>query len=570
MKKSIIISAAILLAVFQAWAADNSFKSSDGTPVISGKADRIVTGNIITMDSKRMRAEAMTIKNGLIQYVGSREVAESLCDASTVRVDYGKASVYPGFIDAHTHPLMAGQRRMESIDLVPGKSVDEYLDIIRKFVKAHPDKKSYKGAGWCPRDRELTAKDLDAICSDRPVVLNSIDGHSYWLNSYALKAFEFTPEVAAKDGPAMVHVDAAGNPSGVVVEESERIASHSKADLKEEKEALMLWQDFAFSLGMTTVGDAGFASAVDLQAYKELEDEGKFKLLTYDSYYEPVVGQSVEEKVSNAINAKKEYEGRYFKVSGIKMFVDGVVEGHTAWVIDDYCDQPGYTGVRKLDDHDYLVNLVKSANENGLYVHLHTIGDAAVKFAVDAIEQAQSETGIYDARNCMAHLQLVRPEDVVRISDNNIVAIVAPLWTPYDDSVSPLEEIYIGKDRCTGAYPIKSFIDKGALIVFHSDYPVSTSVSIPDSIVYAVLRGRIGQTGRVPEKEGIKRIQAMEAMTTNVARAFGDNSIGSLESGKKANYAVFDADFLSDNLDKVKKSRIVATAVEGEVVYEAK
>lgn len=540
-----------------------------GSVDVSGKADRIITGNIITMDPHRMRAEAMTVRNGLVQYVGSRKVAESLCDENTVRVDYGTASVYPGFMDPHVHPLEAGIRKMESIDLVPGKSVDEYLEIIREFVGSHPDKSAYKGAGWSPRDRELTAKDLDAICSDKPIVLNSIDGHSCWLNSFALKAFEFTKEVAAQDGPAMVHVDADGNPSGVVVEEMERIASHSKPDVKDEKEALMLWQDFAFSLGMTAVGDAGFASSVDLQAYKELEDEGKFKLLTYDSYYQPVPGQSVEDKVSATLQAKADYEGRYFKVTGIKMFVDGVVEGHTAWLIDDYLDQPGYTGVKKLDDHAYLVDLVKSANENGLYVHLHTIGDGAVKFVVDAIEDAQRQTGIYDAHNCMAHLQLVRPEDVKRMADNNIVAIVPPLWTPYFDSVSRLEEQYIGSDRCTGAYPIKSFIDNGAVICFHSDYPVSTSVSIPKSIAYAELRSTLGGKDRQRAREGLSRIEALKAMTVNVAYAFGDSTIGSLECGKKANYAVFDSDFLSDPVEKVLDSKIVATAVEGEVVYKA-
>lgn len=534
---------------------------------LSGKADKIVTGNIITMDCTKMRAEAMTIKNGHVQYVGSKAVAESLCDENTERIDYGEASVYPGFIDVHVHPLLAGQRMQESIDLTPGQSVDEYLAIIKAFVESHPDNSNYKGAGWSPRERELTAKDLDAICADKPFLLNSIDGHSYWLNTIALEQYGFTPEVAKEDGPAQIHVDADGNPSGVVVEESERIANNAVPDLKEEKDAIMLWQDFAFGLGFTTVGDAGFGSDVDLQAYGELQDEGKLKLLTYVSYYQPVPGQSVEEKVANTIAAREQYNGKYLKIGGIKMFVDGVVEGHTAWLVDDYLDQPGYNGVKKLDDHEYLVNLVKTANENGLYVHLHTIGDGAVKFAVDAIEEAQQKSGIYNARNCMAHLQLVQPEDVKRMADNNIIAVVAPMWTPYDDTVSPLEEIYIGKDRCTGAYPIKSFLDAGAVIAFHSDYPVSTAVSVPKSVVLADIRGFIGEKSRQREKEGISRLEALKAMTVNSAYALGDDTIGSLECGKRANYVVFDADFLADSDEKVFDSSIVATAVEGEVVF---
>lgn len=537
---------------------------------ISGTADKIVTGNIITADPHRMRAEAMTIKNGMVQYVGSKEIAESLCDDSTVREDYGEACVYPGFIDVHVHPQMAGQRQMESINLIPGESVDDYLAIVKAFVEQHPEMNTYKGAGWSPRDRELLATDLDAICKDKPVILNSFDGHSYWLNSLALEKFGFTPEVAREDGPAQIHVDAEGRPSGVVVEESERIAANDIPELADEKKALMLWQDFAFKIGFTTVGDAGFSSDVDLQAYRELEDEGKFKLLTYCSYYQPVPDMTVEDRINNTIAAREKYNGRYFKVSGVKMFVDGVVEGHTAWLIDDYLDQPGYNGVKKLDDHDYLVNLVKSANENGFYVHIHTIGDGAVKFAVDAIEEAQRQTGIFNARNCLAHLQIVRPEDIKRMADNNIIPVVAPLWTPYFDNVTELEFAYLGEQRATDAYPIRSFLDAGAVITFHSDYPVSASVSIPKSIVFAVTRGQLGQPSRQREKEGLTRLEALQAMTVNAAFALGDDTIGSLESGKKANYVVFDSDFLTDPDEKVMASSTLATAVEGEIVYSAR
>ena len=531
------------------------------------KADTIVVGNIITMDENNMRAEAMTIKDGCVQFVGTLAEAEKYCGPNTNRENYGELSVYPGFIDAHVHPAVAGSRFVESINLVGIQTVDGYLDAVREFIAAHPEKKQYKGAGWSPRDREMTAKDLDAICSDKPILLNSIDGHSYWMNSIALQTIGFTREVAQQDGPAMVHVDADGNPSGVVVEETERVAQNLKPEIEEEMEGLLLWQDFAFGLGLTTVGDAGFGSIVDLDAYKQLDSEGKYKLLTYSSYYEPVPGQSVDDKVAHAKQAKADYEGEFFRISGIKMFVDGVVEGHTAWVIDEYLDQPGYYGVKKLDDHDYLVDLIKKANAEGFYVHLHTIGDGAVKFAVDALDQAQKESGVYDARNCMAHLQLVRPEDVKRMADNKIIPIVAPLWTPYDEHVSPLEEKYIGAERCDNAYPIKSFIEAGATIVFHTDYPVSTAASIPASIATAVLRGNPGMPARQQEKEGISRLQALQAMTTNSAYALGDDTIGSLAIGKKANYAVFDRDFLSDPIEEVRNSRIVVTAVQGEVVY---
>lgn len=565
MKRISIITACTVLAL-----AFAGCKNSPAVKEISGKADKIVLGNIITMDQHKMRAEAMTIKNGMVQYVGSKRVAESLCDEKTVIEDYGTNSVYPGFIDVHVHPLVAGERLIESIDLVSGQTVDEYLELVRQFIEAHPDKNHYLGAGWSPRDRVMTAKDLDAICSDKVIELNSIDGHSYWLNSKALEQYGITREAAVEDGPDRICVDADGNPTGVIKEETERIAAGRVPDIEEERDKILLWQYFAFALGLTTVGDAAFGQTMDLDAYHQLDNEGLLKLMTYASYYDPIPGQSVEDKVSRALKAKADYDGDHFKVTGIKMFVDGVVEGHTAWVLNDYLDQPGYNGVKKMDDHEYLTELVKAANTNGLYVHLHTIGDGAAKFAIDGIEDAQKQTGIYDARNCMAHLQLVAPEDIKRMADNNIIAIVAPLWTPFDSTVTPLEIEYIGLDKVISAYPIRSFIDNGAVVAFHSDYPVSTFTGIPLSVTTAVERRNGGQFSRQPEVEGITRLQALEAMTTNPAYALGDSSIGDLSTGKKANYAVFNADFLSDPLDKVHDAEIVATAVEGEVVYPIK
>ena len=559
-----LLMAALLIIT----AACNNKPIESGNPELAGKADKIVYGNIITMDEQNMRAEAMTFKNGLVQFVGSKEEAEKRCDANTVREDYGTATVYPGFIDVHTHPVSAGQRLSEQIDLVSGTSIDDYVATIKAFVEAHPEKEKYQGAGWSPQERELTAADIDAVCPDKMVILNSFDGHSYWLNSKALEHYHVDAQAAAEDGPARIHVDAKGNPTGIIVEETERMVKYTVQDVNEIKDQLLTWQDFAFKIGYTAVGDAGFGFVEGAQAYSQLDNEGKLKLYTYASYYDPVPQQDIDEKIANVEAVREQYTGKHITYPGIKMFIDGVVEGHTAWTIDDYCDQPGYTGVKKESDHEYMTRLVKTANEHGFYVHMHTIGDGAVKFGVDAIEEAQQQSGITDARNCLAHLQLVRPEDIQRIADNKIVAIVAPLWTPYDDVVSPREEVYIGKERCTNAYPIKSFLDAGAVITFHSDYPVSTAVSIPESILKAEIRRTKDGEARQPEKEGINRLEALKAMTVNCAYALGDNRIGSLEMGKIANYTVFDVDFLEGSEDEIWNASLVATGVDGEVVYK--
>ena len=559
----------LLMAVWILFAAACSNKVVDNdNPELAGPADKIVYGNIITMDELNMKAEAMTFKNGLVQFVGSKEEAEKRCDKNTVREDYGTATVYPGFIDVHTHPVSAGQRLSEQIDLTNDHSIEAMVATIKAFVESHPDNVNYRGAGWSPCERELTAADIDAVCPDKMVMLNSIDGHSFWLNSKAMETFHVDRQAAEEDGPARIHVDAEGNPTGVIVEENERMLKYTVPNVNELKDELLIWQDFAYTIGYTAVGDAGFGMEEGAQAYSELDKEGKLKLYTYASYYDPIPGQDVDEKIAHLDKIRDLYTGKHITYPGVKMFLDGVVEGHTAWTIDDYCDQPGYTGVKKESDLDYMTRLVKTANEHGYFVHMHSIGDGAVKFGVDAIEAAQKETGNYNMHNCLAHLQLVRPIDVQRIADNNIVAIVAPLWTPYDDIVSPREEVYIGKERCAAAYPIKSFIDAGALIAFHSDYPVSTAVSIPESIIKAEIRRTQDGEARDPETEGISRMEALKAMTVNCAEALGDNRIGSLEAGKIANYTVFDTDFLEADEAQMFNAQLVATGIDGEVVYK--
>lgn len=533
----------------------------------AGTADKIIYGNIITMDEHRMVAEAMTIKNGLVQYVGSADIAKSLCDENTVVEDYGTNSVYPGFIDVHTHPDMAGARLVAQADLTTGETIEDYLKTVKEFVEAHPENKMINGAGWSPKDREMLATDLDAICSDKPIMLCSIDGHSYWINSAAMKMLEIDKKAVEEDGVARIHADADGNPTGVISEENERIAAHFKPDLEQTMKQLEAWQEFAYGLGLTAVADCGFGSNVTLDAYKALIDNGKFKLRTYCSYFIPIPGQPVDEKIAQAAAAREQYTSEYLRIPGIKLFIDGVVEGHTAWMIDEYCDQAGYFGVKKESDHAYVTDMVKKANENGFYMNMHVIGDAATQFAVDAMEDAQKQTGIYDARNCLSHLQIVRPEDVKRIADNRITAIVAPLWTPIEGEVSEREEVYIGKERCANAYPIRSFVDNGAVVVFHTDYPVSTGASIPQSVYTAVLRAFPGFPARNPEKEGLTRMQALKAMTVDAAYALREDNMGALITGKYANYVVFDSDFLKDPLDKVIKSELITTAVDGQVVW---
>ena len=409
---------------------------------------------------------------------------------------------------------------------------------------------------------------LDEISTDVPIALTTQDGHSIWLNTAAMEHFGIDEKLLERYSTNEVRVDEDGEITGYLSEEP-AIAINSqivKSD-EEMQQSLLLWQEYAFSQGITATLDAhvayyGFPS---VKAYADLSKEGKLKLRTYAIH--TVADTDDALKVAELAN---EFNNEYFKIAGFKIYVDGVVEAHTAWLLDEYEDQPGYFGVKSFGDHDKLVELTKIANEHDMNVHCHTIGDGAIKFALDAIGEAQIATGNMDQRNAFAHLQILTPEEIKRIAEYNIIAVVAPLWTPKEPNQYHLEVSYLGQERADNCYPIKSFLDEGTKIVFHSDFPVSPIMSIPESIYSAVKREyTISECKPRNLKESISVRDALDAMTINAAYQFGqENHLGTLDIGKVANMVVYDKDFLNGDLEEIPDAKLISTIVDGEIVYK--
>ena len=256
------------------------------------------------------------------------------------------------------------------------------------------------------------------------------------------------------------------------------------------------------------------------------------------------------------------------------MLLDGVTEAHTAWMLEDYKDQSGYHGVERFNDHDKMVELITEADKEGLSVHAHSVGNAATHFMLGCIEDAQKVTGDMDQRNILAHLQYVTDEDIRRMGETGTIPAVPPLWTAKVSGSYDLEVAYAGKEWADNAYPIKSFFDAGANVVFHSDYPVSPMLDNRLSIYMAqkraVPKALMDQDTQRNIKEAITREQSLRAMTINVARQFHqEHRLGSIEFGKLANMTVYNCDFLHDDAEKIVQANLIATIVDGEEVYKA-
>ena len=552
--------------------ARNAMKAA-GSPV-GGKADLLILGNVITMDEYKPFAEAVAVKGDTILYVGEADVARKLCDSHTQIKDFGKNSVYPGFLEAHCHPGAAGYTMTGKVKVDTFAGVDSWLKDIKKYIDEHPEKTSIGGEGFSTSGELPTAAMLDAICPDKVVVVESYDKHSMWLNTKAMQEFGINRDAVAKWGTDCVHVDASGNPTGII---SEAPTFHVRAQIKipveEMKKALLAWQEYALSNGYTGTYNAGveLLSKSEPLAYYALEEEGKLKHYNYSGSYVNDNTDTPEADMARIAEEAEKHNSKHYHILGAKVFCDGVVEAHTAWLIDDYADQPGYKGVTRFADHEKMVRLTKAAANHNMNVHVHSIGDASTRAWINAFAEAEEETGYFDMRNALAHLHIVHKDDYKRIADYNIMSVVGMMWIEGDDVVFKQEVDYVGKERAYNDYPIKSLIERGAVVGSHSDYPVSPYFSAAHTVCYGAL-GYLpshGQERLRHQAELISRKDTLKALTVNVAYMWHEeNRMGSLATGKLANLTVFDCDFLKDDFEDIERAKCLATFVDGEQVYK--
>ena len=540
----------------------------------------IILGNIITIDEKRPFAKAALVKDGVFAYIGSVEEAKKLASKDAQVLDYGENYIYPGFLESHSHGYFAGDRLIGQANLAQTgvTNYPRYREIIKEFIAKNPQRQVYMAAGWIENEEYVTKAYLDEICSDKPLIMQTGGGHSMLLNSKALEWAGIDAAYAKRYGYDMVHVDKNGEPDGYICENPLLdIIAILPTSVEDAKNYLLAWQEFAFERGFTAVGDAGteLFSKYAPQAYYELEKEDKLKLRTYAYMMAPDNVADPKAQVASVAADRVRYGGEYFNIVGIKTFLDGVTEAHTGWQNQDYLDQPGYHGVERFNDHDKMVEMLVEADKEGMAVHVHSEGGGATHFMLGCIEDAEKITGDKDQRNVLAHLHFVTDEDIRRTAATGSVPAVAPLWASKFPGMYEQEVSYVGQELADQSYPIKSFYDAGANVVFHSDYPVSPMMDIKLSIYTAEKRDYPkeifgGATAPRNMKEAITREQSLRAMTINVARQFHqEHRMGSIEFGKVANMTVFDCDFLHDDIEKVGKANIIATIVDGEEVFKA-
>lgn len=538
------------------------------------KADTIYKGHVITLDDNDTRAEAIGVKNGKILFIGSIDESNKFIGKDTKLIDLGDNYIYPGFIESHAHGTLAGSKFSWFADMSRGKTIKDYVGIMRDFMEDNPGRDTYIGNGCILTGELPDYKLLDELSKDVCIYIQTEDGHTMWVNSKVLEMYKNEIALARQYQPDTVDVDKDGNPTGIL---SDTICMALYAKISEPKyiikQGLMDWQTYMFSQGFTAAVDAAVVQSDTIKSpecYFELAQAGKFKLRTYACYF---INEILTDKSAEIAKAKywaDKFNCEYFKINSTKFFIDGVVEAHTAGLIDDYSNTPGNKGLFRISDSHELAEWMIESFKYNLGVHIHTVGDEATRIAVAAAVEARETTYNFGQRIVLAHLQLVQEPEMNKFGEYQIIACVPPLWTGKAPSYFPMEVQFLGKERAEHVYPIKSFLEQNTTIVFHSDYPISPTVSIPRSIFRAMNRYNIDygiETQRWPE-ECITRRQALYAMTRNAAYAINEQDrLGTLEIGKIANMTVFDTDFLHCHNDDIPHAELINTIVDGEIVY---
>lgn len=566
----------VTVIVIAAFSVGCSIQHFSKTKQVS--ADLILfDGKVYTVDANRSWAEAVAVIDGKIAYVGSSSGAKKYKGPNTRLVDLDGKMVLPGFQDAHVHPIEAGMAYL-GCSLHDGKSVEDYVLIVKECAQQSPEATFIDGGGWTMDLFEDGLPDkrlLDEVVSDRPVILKSASGHQLWVNSKTLKIAGIDAETPDPPRGRIDRYKNSKEPSGSLQENSAMNLAFSTRpaySADQMQAALHFGQHYLNQYGVTTVQDAllkldGNEAYVGGPTYMAMDRAGDLTIR--------VVGALVWntdsglEQLSRITDARERFKTPLFSAPSVKIWLDGVMEVHTAALLAPYSDrEDGYSG-ELLIKPEQLDVVVSQLDALGFQIHFHAIGDAAVRQSLDSLELARQKNGVRDSRHHMSHIQLFDPADIPRLETLNVVANFQPYWAWADKFITELTIPKLGADRSKWLYPIRSVLDTGAVVAFGSDWFVTSGNPLL-GIETAITRRDPLTNFSDPflEDERINLADAIEAYTINSAYVnFIDDETGSIEEGKLADLIVLDNNLFELAPNEISDAQVLLTLLEGNPVY---
>ena len=532
-------------------------------------ADLVIRhGTIYPVAGDTGTVEALAIRHGRIVYAGTDAGARTYIGDRTTQIELEGRMVLPGFHDTHMHPISGIGLTEPTLGELDTR--DAILDSVGRYAAGHPELPWIRGGGWqLPVFPSANPRKewLDQVVPDRPVYLRAADGHSAWVNSKALEISGVTRDTRDPVNGRIERDSATGEPSGTLRERAmDLVARHLPARTQAEIQAgVRRALAMANAFGITTVHEANAGPEL-LQAYAMLDSAGQLSARVVAALEtDPQAGIS---QVDSLRAWRGRYAGRrYFSPRAAKIFADGVIEAKTAALLEPYLGG-GDRGEANLSP-PAMDSLVAALDAAGFQVHVHAIGDRAVRMTLDALEHARQHNGPRDARPIIAHLELIDPADIPRFAALGVIPSLQPLWAYADKYITQLTEPVLGPARSRWLYPIGSLAKAGARLSAGSDWSVS-SMNPLEAIQVAITRrapDSMAGPAWIPE-ETVDLRTMLAAYTMGGAYAAGEESSnGSLEVGKAADLLVLDRNLYRIPATEIHSARVLLTILDGREMF---
>jgi predicted amidohydrolase YtcJ len=532
---------------------------------------------VFTGDPQNPYAEAVAIRGDKIVAVGNLAEVEKSASAKAERIDLEGKSLFPGFIDSHSHSIDGGLGLIGSDASEKVETLDQLAPFVEDAKKARRgmrgDILEVQGmplAFWSHTDT-LNAQFSTGAYEKQYLLLRGMDGHTSWANRALLQRAGITADFLTKLSAgerSYYGFDKDMQPNGFLVDAGEEkidalLPAFTDEQLLAGARAAL---EYNYSLGITAWLDPLAADYV-LKAYKMLADRGELRsqvvafpqVLVQDPVAELAVVQKTREQYKDVAN---------LHVTGIKVFADGVVEfpSQTAHLSKPYKNTGRYGDL--LFDPKKFAELCIAADKQGLIVHVHAIGDGAVKAALDGIAAARKANGNSGLPHTLTHEQFVLPEDFPRFRELGVVSALQLFWAEASNDTIEILKPYIDPEIYRWQYPARSILDNGGIISGASDWPVSTA-----NVFRAIYQAetRKGPEGVLDASQAMPREAMFYAYTRNSSRAMNmEGSIGTIAAGKRADMVLLDRDVLTVSAEEMRETKVVWTMVAGKVVWRAK
>ncbi|MYM89243.1 amidohydrolase family protein [Rugamonas sp. FT82W] len=560
-------------------------------------------GYVYTVDAKDSVRQALAVRTGRIVYVGDNAGAKPLTGRKTKVIDLHGRMLMPGLIDGHMHPQSGGSRLLNCSLDYEALTVAQFQSRIQACLDK--DKKSdanrwlvvanWFQQGMLPDGVETTAATLDALKTERPVIVRSSFGHSALLNSKAVQLAGIKRDTPDPAGGKITR-DARGEATGLLEDAAQDMAMNLlppltvAENLAASKAALAAMR----KQGITSFLDA-YTDPETMTAFADLHKQGK---LTARAHFAVLIdldkGATPQSAVAELLKQQKQFDqgptrvAPSMQVRHAKLFMDGVISApaFTGAMLEPYLvnkgttDKPDWqpgpsTGPASYFSPEALrATLAELANAH-IDPHIHVDGDRAVRESLDAIEHLRATPAGKDVRPALAHDEIVAPADYPRFAKLDVTPVLSFQWAkPAPDTVGALKD-YMGPQRYALVEPQAQLLDAGARIAFGSDWPVdpldewfALKVGVTRTAAPNAGKEYAGTLGTQP---GMPRAAVLRAITLNAAYTLRQEALtGSLEPGKLADMIVLDRNFFTIPAEDIANIKVLQTVVGGKIVYQAR